>query len=242
MTDETLRRSDELLTELIEVVETARAVPMSASCVLPRERVLDLLDELREVMPPEMDEARTVIARVTASSRMPTSRRPTRGSNAVTEADAVLADAAHRAEQMLAEAAAEPRRSVAPPARNTSSSCRRHRRAPGGGRSGPRPARGRRALPGRDRRAGAGVRPPRAGRGRPARRRGAGGVRAVRDQTDRRRRGLRRADPRRTRRRPAPGGRDRRPGPVRARPATGGPVDGSGSAPRLRFRPERGSR
>ena len=28
----------------------------------PRERLLDLLDELREVLPPEMDEARTVIA------------------------------------------------------------------------------------------------------------------------------------------------------------------------------------
>src|SRR5437764_1232987 len=46
------------MTELIEIVETARALPMSTSCVLPRERVLDLLDELREVLPPEMDEAR----------------------------------------------------------------------------------------------------------------------------------------------------------------------------------------
>jgi hypothetical protein len=62
MADEALRRADELLSELTEIVETARALPMSASCVLPRERVLDLLDELREVLPPEMDEARTVIA------------------------------------------------------------------------------------------------------------------------------------------------------------------------------------
>ncbi|MBN9619220.1 MAG: DivIVA domain-containing protein, partial [Actinobacteria bacterium] len=61
-TDEALRHTDDLLTELIELVETARALPMSASCVLPRERLLDLLDELREVLPPEMDEARTVIA------------------------------------------------------------------------------------------------------------------------------------------------------------------------------------
>ena len=35
---------------------------MSSSCVLPRERVLDLLDELRETMPPEMDQARRVLA------------------------------------------------------------------------------------------------------------------------------------------------------------------------------------
>ena len=33
--DEALRRADELLSELIEVIETARAVPMSASCVVP---------------------------------------------------------------------------------------------------------------------------------------------------------------------------------------------------------------
>ena len=62
MTDQSLRRADELLTELVEQVETARALPMSSSCVLPRERMLDLLDELREVLPPEIDEARRVIA------------------------------------------------------------------------------------------------------------------------------------------------------------------------------------
>jgi hypothetical protein len=107
VTDETLRRADELLTELVEVVETARAVPMSTSCVLPRERLLDLLDELREVLPPEMDEARTVIAtrdRIVKESYE--SAAATR-QHAVTEADAVLADAAHRAEQVLAAAQAE---------------------------------------------------------------------------------------------------------------------------------------
>jgi hypothetical protein len=62
MADEALRRADELLSDLIELVETARALPMSVSCVLPRERLLDLLDEMREVLPPEMEEARTVLA------------------------------------------------------------------------------------------------------------------------------------------------------------------------------------
>lgn len=104
MTDEALRRSDELLSELIETVETARALPMSASCVLPRERLLDLLDELREVLPPEMDEARTVIAtrdRVLKDAYEAVAESRAR---AVEEADAVKADAEHRAQQLAAEA------------------------------------------------------------------------------------------------------------------------------------------
>lgn len=104
MTDESLRRTDELLSELIEVVETARAVPMSSSCVLPRERVLDLLDELREVLPPEIDEARTVIARREKMLQESYEAAAAQRERAVADADAVLADAAHRAAQIGAEA------------------------------------------------------------------------------------------------------------------------------------------
>jgi hypothetical protein len=57
------RRVDELLTELVELVETARAVPMSGSCVVPREHTLDLLDDLRETVPAELGHAREVLAR-----------------------------------------------------------------------------------------------------------------------------------------------------------------------------------
>jgi cell division septum initiation protein DivIVA len=102
-TDEALRRTDELLSELIEIVETARAVPMSASCVLPRERLLDLLDELREVLPPEMDEARTVIATRDRVLKDTYSAAAELRERAVTDADAVLADARHRAETVLSE-------------------------------------------------------------------------------------------------------------------------------------------
>ena len=104
MADEALRRADELMTELIEIVETARAVPMSTSCVLPRERVLDLLDELREVLPPEMDEARTLIATRERVLKESYEGAAATRQQAVAEADAVLADAAHRAEQLLAGA------------------------------------------------------------------------------------------------------------------------------------------
>jgi cell division septum initiation protein DivIVA len=104
MTDETLRRSDELLTELIETIETARALPMSASCVLPRERLLDLLDELREVLPPEMDEARTIVATRQRLIKEGYERSSAMREKAVAEADTVLSDAGHRAEQIIAEA------------------------------------------------------------------------------------------------------------------------------------------
>ena len=104
MTDEALRRVDDLLSELIELVETARALPMSASCVVPRERVLDLLDELREVLPPEMDQARTLIARRDQVLRDAHEQAATTRERAIAEADTILADAGHQAEAVLADA------------------------------------------------------------------------------------------------------------------------------------------
>jgi cell division septum initiation protein DivIVA len=98
--DATLRRTDELLAELIELVETARSLPMSASCVLPRERVLDLLDELREVLPPELAESRKVVAaRDTLLHNAFTEAAEAR-SRASEDADAILSDARHQAEQI----------------------------------------------------------------------------------------------------------------------------------------------
>lgn len=107
MSDEALRRSDDLLTELIETIETARALPMSTSCVLPREHLLDLLDELREVLPPEMDEARTVVARREKLLQDAYETAAGIRDRAVAQADATLADAQHRAEEMLGRAQAE---------------------------------------------------------------------------------------------------------------------------------------
>jgi cell division septum initiation protein DivIVA len=104
MADEALRRADELMTELTEIVETARAVPMSTSCVLPRERVLDLLDELREVLPPEMDEARTLIATRDRVLKEAYESAAEIRQRADAEADAVLADAGHRAEELASGA------------------------------------------------------------------------------------------------------------------------------------------
>jgi len=50
------------LDDLTAVLESARAMPMSASCVINRTEVLALLDELRGLLPEEITEARTVLA------------------------------------------------------------------------------------------------------------------------------------------------------------------------------------
>ncbi|MEJ7705174.1 MAG: hypothetical protein WKF47_16680 [Geodermatophilaceae bacterium] len=51
----------ENLDELVSVVETARGVLVSGSCVVPRGHVLDLLDDLRDAMPAEMEEAHGIL-------------------------------------------------------------------------------------------------------------------------------------------------------------------------------------
>jgi cell division septum initiation protein DivIVA len=62
-TQRSVRGARELLDELVELVETARAVPLSGSCVVPRERALDLLDAVHDAIPAELTEARAVLAR-----------------------------------------------------------------------------------------------------------------------------------------------------------------------------------
>ncbi|MDP9118321.1 MAG: hypothetical protein M3O28_13875 [Actinomycetota bacterium] len=104
MTDQALRRTDALLTELVELIETARSLPLSSSIVVPRERVLDLLDELRETMPPEMQEARRTVA--TRDSLLHDAHADAQRSreSAQAQAHASVAEASGRAVEVLAEA------------------------------------------------------------------------------------------------------------------------------------------
>lgn len=101
MSDQSLRRADELLTELVEQVETARALPMSSSCVLPREHVLDLLDELREVLPPEIDEARRIIASRDALLHEAYEEATSVREKAAAGAEAMASDARVRASELI---------------------------------------------------------------------------------------------------------------------------------------------
>ncbi|HEX2902092.1 MAG TPA: hypothetical protein VHO01_01435 [Jatrophihabitans sp.] len=107
MTDHTLARADEVLTELVELVETARNLPMSSSCVLPRERTLDLLDALREVLPPEMIEARRLVAERDRLLSEAAERAAAIVTKAQQQAAALQAEAAEQSERAVAEARAE---------------------------------------------------------------------------------------------------------------------------------------
>jgi len=49
------------LDQIAALLESARAMPMSASCVVNRSEVLALIGELRALLPEEITEARTVI-------------------------------------------------------------------------------------------------------------------------------------------------------------------------------------
>lgn len=99
-----LYRVFENLDELVSVVETARGVLVSGSCVVPRGHVLDLLDDLREALPAEMEEAHQILeqrADILDSSE-DEARRSVDGARA--EAAALLTAAQDEAEQGLAQA------------------------------------------------------------------------------------------------------------------------------------------
>ena len=79
------------LAEITSLVEAARAMPMSASCVVNRGELLGMLDELREKLPAALAEADEVLA----------------------DRDAVVEEGRAEAEQLLAEAEQERQRILA---------------------------------------------------------------------------------------------------------------------------------
>lgn len=112
MTDRARRRVDELIAELVELVETARTVPMSGSCVVPREHTLDLLDDLRESVPPELVEARDVLAQREALIAEANEVHRQAADRAAAEAEALLAAARQEASELIADAEVQAHQTV----------------------------------------------------------------------------------------------------------------------------------
>ena len=51
----------EALDELVAMIEEARGLPMSSQCMVPRSDALLLLDEIRDALPGELDDAQDVL-------------------------------------------------------------------------------------------------------------------------------------------------------------------------------------
>jgi cell division septum initiation protein DivIVA len=107
-----LRRVPDALDELVALVESARAMPLSSSCVLPREEALDLLDELRAALPLALEDAREVMAGREELLGQARDRRDRITTDAREEADRVLTSARDAADRMLADARTSAERMV----------------------------------------------------------------------------------------------------------------------------------
>jgi cell division septum initiation protein DivIVA len=110
MSDRSSADLEEVLDHLTALVEDARALPMSASCVVNRGEVLDLVDEARRVVPLELAEARRVIAereRLLEQARVQAERLVEQGREEqarLVEATAVYTRAQAEADRMLEQA------------------------------------------------------------------------------------------------------------------------------------------
>jgi cell division septum initiation protein DivIVA len=102
-----MRQVYDSLDELVALVETARAMPLSASCVLPREQLLDLLDEIRAGLPRAFDDARELVAVREELLGQARDRRDRAVAQAQVEATSIVTAARAEADQVRAAAQAE---------------------------------------------------------------------------------------------------------------------------------------
>ena len=58
----------EALDELVQTLEQAYGVPMTANCMVPRNEMLGLLDDLRNALPVDLDDAQDVLDKQDAVS------------------------------------------------------------------------------------------------------------------------------------------------------------------------------
>jgi cell division septum initiation protein DivIVA len=90
---EVVYRLYEVVDELAGVIEGARSLPMSGSVMVPRDHLLDLLDDLRESLPREVHQAGAIVEQRTAILQQ-----------AQEEAERLTGETREEAEQELAAA------------------------------------------------------------------------------------------------------------------------------------------
>lgn len=105
----------EALDELVAMIEEARGIPMSAQCMVPRSDALLLLDEIREALPKELDDAQDVLDQRDglideANTYAESTKNETNAqvdqqlASARADADRMIAEAKDKADRMVAEA------------------------------------------------------------------------------------------------------------------------------------------
>lgn len=103
----------EALDELVQTVEQAYGVPMTQNCMVPRAEMLGLLDDLRNALPIEVDDAQDVLDQRDEIIRAAEDHKLELETTAEREANELLARAREDSEHMLADAENRAHASVA---------------------------------------------------------------------------------------------------------------------------------
>ncbi len=89
------RNSEDIIGALYDMVQDARSMPLAADkCILERDRVLDMLDEIIAQLPGELKQSRTIVE--SRNELITQARR---------EAEGILRDAQEKAKQMVTKEA-----------------------------------------------------------------------------------------------------------------------------------------
>ncbi|SFT74954.1 hypothetical protein SAMN05660657_02809 [Geodermatophilus amargosae] len=101
---EVVYRLYETVDELSRVIENARSVPMSGSCMVPRDHLLDLLDDLRENLPAEVHAAGAIVEQRTEILEQAQAEAEQLTGRTREEADRLVASARRQREEVLGTA------------------------------------------------------------------------------------------------------------------------------------------
>ncbi len=101
---EVVYRLYETVDELTTVIENARSVPMSGSCMVPRDHLLDLLDDLRESLPEDVQAAGAIVEQRTEILQQAQAEAERLTGRTRTESEQLLAAAQRQRDDLLGTA------------------------------------------------------------------------------------------------------------------------------------------
>lgn len=103
-TTEVVYRLYETVDELTTVIENARSVPMSSSCMVPRDHVLDLLDDLRESLPEDVQAAGAIVEQRTEILQQAQAEAERLTTRTRDDAEQLVVAAQHQRDELLGAA------------------------------------------------------------------------------------------------------------------------------------------